>query len=137
MSSDIRPPSRGVEERPAGEVAGDLAEDVRRMIDLQVELAKQELRELAVANAMAAGILVTGGLLVVLAVLVALPVVLVTVLPWHWETAVVWTVLYLVAGGAGLLIGRSMLRLEPPRKTLAALKETREWVIQRMRSPSS
>lgn len=137
MSSDIRSPSPGVEERPAGEVAGDLADDVRRMIDLQVELAKQEARELAVANAVAAGMLAVGGLLVVLAVLVALPVLLVTVLPWHWQAAVVWTALYLLVGAAGLLVGRSRLRLEPPRKTLAALKETREWVLRRMRSPIS
>jgi uncharacterized membrane protein YqjE len=123
-------------DKPTPEVASDLAEDVRRMIDLQVELAKRELREMAVANALAAGLLGGGGLLGTLAVLVALPVVLVVVLPWHWQVAVVWAVAYLLIGAAALLAGRSRLRLEPPRKTLAALKETKEWVLQRMRSPA-
>jgi hypothetical protein len=137
MSSKPELPRESGEEQPAADVAGDLAEDVRRLIDLQVELAKREVRELAVANATAAGIMGTGGLLIVLAVLVALPVLLVIVLPWHWQAALVWMVAYLLIGAVGVLVGRSRLRLTLPQKTLDALKETREWVLRRMRSPIS
>ena len=42
--------------------------DAQRLVALEIALAKQELKELATGNAIAAGIIVFGGLLTALAV---------------------------------------------------------------------
>jgi len=102
--------------------------DAARLVELEIELARQELKEMLRSNAWAAGLLTAAGLFGLLGLLVALPVLVVELVPWHWQAALVWLALYLVlAGGLGWL-GRSLLRLEPPPRTLRSLKETRDWL---------
>jgi len=70
----------------------------------------------------------------VLALLVAVPVIVVMVVPWHWEAAVVWAVAYALVAAVLALYGRARLHIGLPEKTIASLKETKTWALQRMRS---
>jgi MFS family permease len=124
-------------ERPAPALAAGLLADIQRLVELQVQLARRELRELAVGNALAVGAMAAGGILIGIAVSVAVPVLLVALLPWHWEVAAVWIAAYALGGAVALLVGRARLRLAAPPKTVAELKENREWVLRRINSARS
>ena len=132
MEVKDRPPAAG---QPAGELAAGLIEQAERLVKLEIELAKQEVRELAISNGIAAAAFAGAGLLVLLAVLVAVPVWIVTLLGHHAIAAGVWIVLYLAVAGGLALFGRSKLRLQAPRRTIDSLKETKDWVVQQTRSP--
>ena len=108
--------------------------DAQRLISLEIALAKQELKEVVTANAIAAGLLGFGGLLVVLGILVALPVMVVELVPWHWMAAGVWAAVYVVIGLVLVLIGKARLRIGPPPRTIETLKENKEWALRRVRS---
>ena len=110
--------------------------DAQRLVALEVALAKQELKELAVANAIAAGMLVFGGLLVLLAVLVAVPSMVVWLVPWHWQAAAVWAGAYVLLAVLLIMVGRARLRFQVPPRTLESLKENKEWALRRVRSKS-
>ena len=115
-------------------LAADAVETVHRLIDLEIALAKQELREFATTNAIAAACIAAAVLLAVLALLVAVPVMVVLVVPWHWQAALVWALAYLVVAGGLAAYGRSRLTLHLPTRTLGSLKENKEWAIHQLRS---
>ncbi len=108
--------------------------DAQRLVALEVALAKQEMKELAAGNAIAAGLMAFGGLLVLIAVLVAVPSLVVILVPWHWQAAVVWIGAYVVIGALLLLIGRARMRISLPPRTVVSLKENKEWALRRVRS---
>ena len=108
--------------------------DAQRLLSLEVALAKQEAKELATRNAVAAGVMAFGGLLLMLGVLVALPSLAVWLLPWHWQAAAVWAGGYLVLGVMLVIIGKARLRLKLPPRTIGSLKENKEWALRRVRS---
>jgi hypothetical protein len=110
-----------------------LVEDTDQLVRLQVDLASQEARQVAARNRRPVLLLVGGVTLAVLAVLVALPALLVVLLPWHWQVAAGWLVLYLVAAAITIPLGRSGLHLGLPQTT-AIVKETEEWVLRQARS---
>lgn len=118
----------------SGDLAAGVVQDVSRLVSLEVALARQELKELAVSNAIAAALIAAGGLLAILAVFVALPVMVVMLVPWHWEAAGVWAAAYLLIGIVLALVGKARLRIALPQRTVASLKETKTWALQRMRS---
>ena len=118
----------------SGELAAEVVQDVNRLVGLEIALAKQELKELAIRNAIAAACIAAGGLFAMLALLVAVPVAVVMLVPWHWEAAAVWAVAYLLVAAVLALYGRARLRITLPPKTVASLKETKTWALQRMRS---
>jgi uncharacterized membrane protein YdjX (TVP38/TMEM64 family) len=122
-------------ERSSAELAQDIVHEAQHLVQLEVQLAKQELMELAIRNGIAAGLLAFGTVLVLLAVLVALPVLLLVVL-WdnHVLGAIIWLAGYVVVGLALLLAGRLLLRLQPPRRTLSSLEETKRWALRQIRS---
>lgn len=124
-------------DRATPEVAAELFEDVQRIAELQVQLARRELRDMAIRNVIAGGALGLGAGLIAAAIIVGVPVLLVTILPWHWEVAAIWIVLYLVVGALAILVGKARLRISAPPKTLEALKENREWVLRQIRSAGS
>ena len=108
--------------------------DAQRLVALEVALAKQELKELATANAIAAGLMAFGGLLLLLGLLVAAPVLVIALVGWRWEAAAIWLAAYIVLGLLLVIIGKSRLRLRPPPRTLGSLKENKEWVLRHVRS---
>ena len=119
-----------------GGLIASVVNDAQRLVSLEVALAKQEAKELATDNAIAAGIIGFGALLVVLGVLVALPTLVVLSVPWHWQAAAVWVVAYVVIGVVLYLIGRARLQLRLPPRTIESLKENKEWALRRVRSNS-
>ena len=108
--------------------------DAQRLVALEVALAKQELKDLATGNAIAIGVMALGGLLTALAVLVALPSLVVWLVPWHWLAAAVWAAGYLIIGIFLVLVGKSRLQVRLPRRTLESLKENKEWVLRHVKS---
>ncbi len=121
-------------EQSSAELAQGIVHEAQDLVGLELDLAKQELKELAMRNGIAVGLLAFGALLLMLAVLVALPVLL--VLSWsdHVLGAIIWLGTYVVIGAALALIGRLLLRLELPQRTLSSLEETRRWVLRQIRS---
>ena len=115
-------------------LVGSVIADAQRLISLEIALAKQEAKELAVANGIAAGVLACGGLLLVLGFLVALPVMAVELLPWHWQAAAVWAGAYVLVGLILVLAGKARLKIGPPPRTIETLKENKEWALRRVRS---
>lgn len=134
----MRTPVDGTEPvRPtakSGDLAAEVVHDAQRLVSLEVALAKQELKDLAAANAIAAGLVAAGTMVLVLGVLVAVPALIVVLVPAHWLAAVVWVVAYLVIGMVTVLIGRSRFQVKLPGRTLASLKENKEWAVRQMRS---
>ena len=125
------PPESRVSSR--GLVASVIS-DAQRLVALEVALAKQEAKELATANAIALGVIAFGGLLAMLAILVALPVLVVMLVPWKWEAAAIWVGAYLVIGLVMVFAGRARLQLKLPPRTVESLKESKEWALRRVRS---
>ena len=74
------------------------------------------------------------GLVVTIALLVALPVAVVEAVPWHWQAALVWAAAYIVLAGALYLFGKSRLRLRLPTRTFETLKENKAWALRQLRS---
>ncbi len=118
----------------SGELAAEVVQDAQRLVSLEIALARQELKELAVRNAIAVGMLGAGGLLLGLAVLVAVPVLIVALVPAHVIAAAAWVVAYLVVGLVVLVLGRTRLRIELPARTIASLKENKDWALRQIRS---
>jgi hypothetical protein len=118
----------------SGDIAAQVVHDAQRLVSLEIALAKQEVKDLAMANAIAAGLVGLGGLLVALAVLVAVPSLVVVLVPWKWQAALAWVGAYLLLGVGLVLAGKSRFALKLPTKTFESLKENKEWVLRRMKS---
>jgi uncharacterized membrane protein len=123
-------------DRSSADLAQDLVQEAQDLIRLEIQLAKQEVRELVLRNGIAAGLLAFGALLMVLALLVALPVFLVVLWDDHVLGAAIWLGVYVVLGASLLLAGRLALRLEAPQRTLTSIQETKRWALRQIRSNS-
>lgn len=121
-------------ERSSAELAQDIVHEANALVRLELDLAKQELKELAIRNGIAIGLLAFGGLLVMLGLLVALPVFLILLWDQHVLGAAIYLGACIVLGAILLLAGRLALRLQPPRRTLASLEETKRWALRQIRS---
>ena len=133
MATDTEPRTNGSAAR-SGALAAEVVQDLNRLVSLEVELAKQELKELAITNGIAAACFAVAGILAGIALLVAVPVIVVVAVPWHWQAAVVWAVVYALIAAGLAIYGRIRLRVSMPEKTITSLKETKEWAVERMRS---
>ena len=118
----------------SGDLAAEVAHDAQRLVNLEIALAKREIKDLVLANAIAAGMVAGGGLLLILGVMVVIPVLIVELVPWHWLAALAWIVLYLLLGIGLMLAGKARFALKLPARTLASLKENKEWALRQMRS---
>jgi uncharacterized membrane protein len=120
-------------EQSSAELARDIAHGAGDLVRLELELARQELTGMVRRNAIAAGMLAFASLLV-LAVLLGLPVFLVAVSGNRWLVGAICLGAYLVVAVALVLVALRLLRLEPPRRTLASLEETKRWALRQIRS---
>jgi hypothetical protein len=116
------------------ELAADAVQGVQRLVSLEIALAKQELREIAIVNLIALACIAAAGLLAILALFVAVPVLVVALVPWHWQAALVWAVAYALIAGGLALFGKSRLSLRLPSRTIESLKENKEWALHQLRS---
>jgi hypothetical protein len=116
------------------ELAADAVQSVQRLVSLEIALAKQELREIATTNLIAAACIAAAGFFAILALFVAVPVLVVVAVPWHWQAALVWALAYAAIAGGLAIYGKSRLSLRLPTKTLDSLKENKEWALHQLRS---
>jgi uncharacterized membrane protein YqjE len=117
------------------DLAARIAEQAEELIRLEIALAKAELKEMAITNAIAAGAFAGAALMAIVTLLVAIPVLIVVAVEPHWHAALVWIVLYLVVAAGLALFGRGKLRIGVPERTVNSIKETRDWALRQMRSP--
>jgi len=117
------------------ELAAGIVEEAERLVRLEIALAKAEIKELAITNAIAAGAFAGAAMLVLVTLLVAIPVLIVVAVEPHWLAALAWIVIYLVAAAGLALLGRAKLHIAIPERTVNSLKETKDWAIRQMRSP--
>jgi putative superfamily III holin-X len=118
-------------DEPSAELAADIVESAQQLVRLEIALAKQEAKELAVRNGVAIGMMAAGGLLATLTLLVAVPVTIVLV--FHsWIAGLIWVIVYAIVAAVLILVGKSRLKIEAPQRTLSSLKETRAWLVHQL-----
>jgi uncharacterized membrane protein YqjE len=104
-------------------------EDTVRLVQQEIQLAKIELKEMLASNLKAAvflGIAAFCGLLFFIMLLVTIALVI----PAHALVAGIETVLFLILAAVLGLIGKGMLKVGAPPKTMTTLKEDAEWAKQ-------
>ncbi len=105
-------------------------EDLLRLVQQEIQLARLELKEMLISSAWGSALLAAAVLLALL-FLVFLFVTIALVFPLppspHALTAGIETGVFLVLGAVLGLIGKSRLRIGTPPKTMTSLKEDAEW----------
>jgi putative superfamily III holin-X len=129
--------NRPLENRPLGDLFGDLATDMSNLVRQEVTLAKVEITHKAKSVGRNVGYLLIGGAVAyaaLLAIIAALIMLLAKVVP-DWGAALI---VGAVVGGIGwLLIGKAMMALQQadltPRETVETLKEDATWMKQQIK----
>jgi len=129
--------NRSMENRPLGDLFGDLAGEMSNLVRQEVALAKVELGQKAKYVGRNVGYLVVGGAVAyaaMLAVIAAIIMLLAKVMPNWGATLLVGVV---VAGISWLLIGKALTALQQtevtPRETVETLKEDATWMKQQIK----
>ena len=129
--------NRSLENRPLGDLFGDLATDMSNLVRQEVTLAKVEITQKAKYVGRNVGYLVIGGAVAyaaLLAIIAAVIMLLAKFVP-DWGSALIVGV---VVGGIGwLLIGKAMTALQQadltPRETVETLKEDATWMKEQIK----
>jgi hypothetical protein len=129
--------NRPMENRPLGDLFGDLATEMSNLVRQEVALAKVEVTQKAKYVGRNVGYLVVGGAVAyaaLLAILAAIVMLLAKVMP-DWGAALIVGVV--VAGIGWMLIGKAMMALQQadltPRETVETLKEDATWMKQQIK----
>lgn len=129
--------NRSMENRPLGDLFGDLATDMSNLVRQEVSLAKVEITQKAKYVGRNVGYLVVGGAVAyaaLLAIIAAIIMLLARVMP-NWGATLIVGV---VVGAIGwMLIGKAMMALQQadltPRETVETLKEDATWMKQQIK----
>lgn len=129
--------NRSLENRPLGDLFGDLATDMSNLVRQEVTLAKVEITQKAKYVGRNVGYLVIGGAVAyaaLLAIIAAIIMLLAKFVP-GWGSALI---VGAVVGGIGwLLIGKAMAALQQadltPRETVETLKEDATWMKEQIK----
>ena len=129
--------NRSMENRPLGDLFGDLATEMSNLVRQEVTLAKVEVTQKVKYVGRNVGYLVVGGAVAyaaLLAILAAIIMLLARVMP-HWGATLIVGV---VVGAIGwMLIGKAMMALQQadltPRETVETLKEDATWMKQQIK----
>ena len=129
--------NRSMDNRPLGDLFGDLATDMSNLVRQEVTLAKVEITQKAKYVGRNVGYLVIGGAVAyaaLLAIIAAVIMLLAKFVP-DWGSALIVGV---VVGGIGsLLIGKAMTALQQadltPRETVETLKEDATWMKEQVK----
>ena len=129
--------NRSLENRPLGDLFGDLAADMSNLVRQEVALAKLEITQKAKYVGRNIGYLVVGGAVAyaaLLAIIAAIIMLLARVMPNWGATLIVGVV---VAGIGWMLIGKALMALQQadltPRETVETLKEDATWMKQQVK----
>jgi hypothetical protein len=129
--------NRTLENRPLGDLFGDLATDMSNLVRQEVTLAKVEITQKAKYVGRNVGYLVIGGAVAyaaLLAIIAAIIMLLAKFVP-GWGSALI---VGAVVGGIGwMLIGKAMGALQEadltPRETVETLKEDATWMKEQIK----
>lgn len=129
--------NRATENRPLGDLFGDLATDMSNLVRQEVTLAKVELAQKAKYLGRNVGYLVIGGAVAyaaLLAIIAGIIMLLAKVVP-DWGSALI---VGAVVGGIGwLLVGKAIMALQQadltPHETVETLKEDATWMKQQIK----
>jgi Putative Actinobacterial Holin-X, holin superfamily III len=129
--------NRSIENRPLGDLFGDLATEMSNLVRQEVALAKVEVTQKAKYVGRNVGYLVVGGAVAyaaLLAIIAAIIMLLARVMPNWGATLIVGVV---VAGIGWMLIGKAMTALQQadltPHETVETLKEDATWMKQQIK----
>ena len=129
--------NRALENKPLGDLFGDLATEVSELVRKEVALAKLEIGQKAKRVGTNVGYLVIGGAVAyaaMLAIIAAMIMLLDNVMP-SWGAALL--VGFVVGGIGWLLIGKATAALQEtdmtPQQTVETLKEDAAWVKQQIK----
>ena len=129
--------NRSLENRPLGDLFGDLATEMSNLVRQEVALAKVEVAQKAKYVGRNVGYLVVGGAVAyaaLLAILAGIIMLLASVLP-NWGAALVVGAVVAVVGW--LLVGKAMMALQQtdltPRETVETLKEDATWMKEQIK----
>lgn len=129
--------NRPLENRPLGDLFGDLASDMSNLVRQEVNLAKVEITQKAKYVGRNVGYLVVGGAVAyaaLLAILAGIILLLTRVMP-HWGAALLVGVVVAIVGW--LLLGKAMTALQnaelTPRETVETLKEDATWMKEQIK----
>lgn len=129
--------NRSLENKPLGDLFGDLAGEVSNLIRQEVSLAKLEIGQKAKHVGKNIGYLVVGGAVAyaaMLAILAAVAILLSRIMPAWGATLLVGVVVGCVGW---LLIGKAKTALQEtdvtPQQTVETLKEDAAWVKQQIK----
>ncbi len=129
--------NRSLENRPLGDLFGDLAADMSNLVRQEIALAKVEVSQKAKYVGRNVGYLVVGGAVAyaaMLAIIAAIIMLLARVMP-HWGAALLVGVVVAIIGW--LLIGKALTALQEtdltPRETVETLKEDATWVKEQIK----
>ena len=129
--------NRTNENRPLGDLFGELASEMSTLLRQEVALAKLEVGQKAKKVGKNVGYLVVGGVIAnaaLLAVIAAIIMLLARVMP-NWGASLLVGIV--IAGIAWLLIGKALASLQQmeiaPRETMETLKEDATWVKQQIK----
>ena len=121
--------TNGKSRRGVIDLARLAVEDTIRLVQQEIQLAKIEIQEMLRSNIKAAiflGLAAACGVLFFVMLLVTLALII----PAHALAAGIETAVFLVLLVIFALVGRSMLKIGPPPKTMTTLKEDAEWARQ-------
>ena len=129
--------NRPMDNRPLGDLFGDLASDMSNLVRQEVALAKLEVTQKAKYLGRNVGYLVVGGAVAyagLLAVIAAIIMLLDNYMPAWGAALLVGVVVALIAW---LMIGKAMSALQQadltPRETVETLKEDATWMKQQIK----
>jgi uncharacterized membrane protein YqjE len=130
VATEQLPPT---ERQTVADLVRRIINGVQDIIDRQIELAKQELKENFVQVAKASGLLIAGGVLLFLTaifLLVTIMFALEAVFPRFggWISALVITLLLGIIGAVLVLRGKKRVMIKPVARTRETLKEDLAWV---------
>ena len=128
-TESARASTNGSGRRGLIDLARVAVEDVIKLVQQEIQLAKIELREMLRSNIKAAVFLSVAGVCGLL-FFVMLLVTIALVIPAHALVAGIETVVFLVLLIVFGLVGKSMLKIGAPPKTITTLKEDAEWAKQ-------
>jgi uncharacterized membrane protein YqjE len=123
--------SNGNGRRGVIDLARVAVDDVIRLVQQEIQLAKVEVKEMLGSNIRAAIFL---GVAAVCALMffVMLLVTIALLIPAHALVAGIEAVIFLVLLIVFGLMGKSNLKIGPPQKTMESLKEDAEWARHRL-----
>ena len=128
---------RSLENKPLGDLFGELASEMSNLVRQEVALAKVEMTQKAKRVGRNVGYLVIGGAVgyaALLAVIAAVIMLLDRLMP-AWGAALLVGIL--IAGISWLLIGKAVSALQEtdltPRETVETLKEDATWMKQQIK----